>query len=141
MIKNKLHLFQSFSPKQWRWLWSAYWRLWLTLLRIKFKPASWLRQKISFGNRNTIVLPTNSKLALELHEVIRVAARLHFMHAACLPKSLVLVQMLEENGLFAKVYIGVAKCGNGIASHAWVEMDGEMVGEVESVGANFKPLQ
>lgn len=141
MIKNKLHLFQSLSHQQWRWLWSAYWRLWPTLLRIKFKPAGWLRQQISFDNRNAVALPTDSKLALDLYDVIRVAARLHFMSAACLPRSLVLVQMLEQRGLISNVYIGVAKSENGIASHAWVEMDGKMIGEAESVGRSFHSLQ
>lgn len=79
-------------------------------------------------------------MALSLHAAIKLAARLHFMTAACLPRSLVLVQMLEQRGETALVRIGVAKTKQGIASHAWVELDGIMVAEAENVSGDFTLL-
>jgi hypothetical protein len=137
---NKFVYFQSLSADQRRWVWSAYWRLWPTLLRIKFSQADWLKKQIEFSSVQDSIPKTNSVKALDMYESVRLAARLHFMSAECLPRSLVLAAMLNSHGCSAIVRIGVAKANHGIASHAWVEIDGNMVGEVESVSSDFTPL-
>lgn len=82
--------------------------------------------------------------ALELYEAVRLAARAHPIKADCLPKSLVLVRMLEARGFKAQVALGVAKNQSELASHAWVEIFSagawSMVGEPESVTAEFSRL-
>ena len=138
--KNKFDLFQSLSVNQCHWIWSAYWRLWPTLLRIKFSQVSWLKKQIEFSRVKEPIAATDSAMALGIHEAVRLAARLHFLPAECLPRSLVLAAMLNKRGGSSSVRIGVAKTENGIASHAWVELDGKMVGEAESVGNDFRPL-
>lgn len=141
MFKNKVILFQSLSGTQRLWIWFAYWRLWLTLLRIKFNKASWLQGQVEFSGSKVPMPICKSSVALEMYEAVRIAARLHFMSAQCLPKSIVLKNMLRRKGLLAQVRIGVAKTDSGIASHAWVELEGEMVGEAASVSSDFTPLQ
>ena len=49
--------------------------------------------------------------------------------------------MLEQRGETALVRIGVAKTKQGIASHAWVELDGIMVAEAEKCKWGFYPLR
>lgn len=138
--KNKFELIQALSASHYLWVWSAYWRLWLILLRIKFSQASWLTNQIEFSGAKGTIPQTDLVMALDMHEAVRLAARLHFMPAQCLPRSLVLVAMLKKRGSSASVRIGVVKTGREIASHAWVELDGKMVGEAESVGKDFTPL-
>ena len=142
--------FQMLSLRQWLWVWSAYWRLWLTLLRIKFLKADWLWSNVELSALNEkssdIEKPQNAAInsimvmGLALHTAVRIAARLHFMRVSCLPRSLVLVQMLQQRGEAAIVRIGVAKTTQGIASHAWVELGGMMIGEPENVSGDFTPL-
>ncbi len=135
--------FQTLKPKQWWWLWSAYWRLWPVLLRIKFRQGEWLRRKISLNDARRLNLeppPERHTDAVRLHESIRLAARLHFLKADCLPKSIVLADMLVRRSQSAKVFIGVIKTKAGIASHAWVELDGVMLAEPESVESDFTVL-
>jgi len=84
--------------------------------------------KISFANENREV--TANPLAAQhhyfsiMHEAVRVAARLHLFPAAC-------------RGYSAEVFLGVAKSGMRLSSHAWVEVDGHMVAEPESVVEDF----
>jgi len=97
--------------------------------------------KISFANENREV--TANPLAAQhhyfsiMHEAVRVAARLHLFPAACLQRSIVLADMLRARGYSAEVFLGVAKSGMRLSSHAWVEVDGHMVAEPESVVEDF----
>lgn len=72
-----------------------------------------------------------------MHEAVRLAARLHVLSAACLPRSIVLADMLQSRGHPANVLLGVAKSGQALSSHAWVEVDGFLVAEPESVEQDF----
>lgn len=141
LLSSKIKLIQSLSADQWRWVWSAYWLLWPTLLRIKYSPAGWLRQKIELSTSTERVVQTESLVANDMYDAVRFAARLHFIKADCLPKSLVLVQMLTRRHKAALLRIGVAKTAQGISSHAWVELDGKMIGEPGNVGEDFTALK
>ncbi|RBP49645.1 transglutaminase superfamily protein [Arenicella xantha] len=76
-----------------------------------------------------------------MHESVRLAARLHIVSMACLPRSIVLADMLRRQGDRAIVRIGVNKAGVQFVSHAWVEVDGCMVGEPEHVSEQFALLK
>lgn len=78
---------------------------------------------------------------MEMHESVRLAARLLPGHAACLPRSIVLSDMLRRRGYAARVVLGVNKAHGELSSHAWVEVAGVMVGEPETVGAEFSRLK
>ena len=155
MKKNKT--IQHLSIAQWGALWSAYWRLWPMVLRIKFKQfskdTSWITKNITLVNGEASNLSDSAtsqnmstdggqlELARQLHESVRLAARLHFFPAHCLPRSLVLANMLEARDIEAHVYIGVSKKENGFASHAWIEVCEQMVAEPEAVERDFTRLQ
>jgi len=79
-------------------------------------------------------------LSLEVHESVRLASRLHFLPADCLARSIALAGMLQCQSYEAKVFLGVKKGQNSFASHAWVELDGTMLGEPESVKSDFTAL-
>lgn len=82
-------------------------------------------------------------IAEQIKEAVRLAARCHFWRTACLPQSLVLAELLQQRGLAAAVKLGVQKPAGdsgALASHAWVEVDGVLVGEPESVAEDFSQL-
>jgi hypothetical protein len=137
--------FQCFSASQCGWIWVAYWRLWPVLLRIKFKQlfgdVKWLTNKLEIGSRQEASGGSNSIIALKIHESVRLAARLHFHDAQCLAKSIVLADMLNARSLNASVLVGVNKDGQRLTSHAWVEVDGLIVGEPESIQRGFTVLK
>lgn len=139
--------FQRLTVKQWWWLWCAYWCLWPTNLRIKFKQGAWLRSKIYFASaipvagKHSAIEQKRYFDALLMHESVRLAARLHFLPAECLPKSIVLVDMLRRRSYAAEVRIGVSKSAEKLASHAWVEVDGCMLAEPENVVSDFTAIK
>jgi len=163
-----LQSFQKLNAGQWRGLWSAYWRLWPIILRIKLKQGAWLRKKISFidatleSNRaaseetkcesvEPVALASDARTqhftkALELHEAVRLAGRLHFFRTDCLAKSIALADILKCRSHSAKVFIGVSLSNKNnnkkaLASHAWVELNGQMLGEPENVEHDFTVLK
>jgi hypothetical protein len=146
--------FQSLSAYQCWWLWIAYWRLWTVTARLKlkdrFNQQSWLRSKLQYGlaeqpERAQIEdggqLSEQLSRAMEMHEAVRLAARLHFIDLACLPKSIVLADMLNMRGDPATVILGVNKSQGELRSHAWVEVNGQMVSEPENVSVDFNVVE
>lgn len=52
------------------------------------------------------------------------------LHVGCLPRSLVLLQLLAGYGARARLRFGVRRPPvGGLAAHAWIELDGEALGE------------
>ena len=109
----KTKSFQELSVDQWCWMWSAYWRLWPVLLRIKFKQLfngmQWVTSKITIADGQVARRSSNSDVALKMHESVRLAARLHFYDAECLAKSIVLADMLNARRLTASVLLVLTK--------------------------------
>ena len=140
----KYQLFQKLSFNMFGFVWGAYWRLWPVLLRIKYKQffssARWLKRKITIVQNKSSNTTSHSDLAAQMHEAVRLAARMHFLEAECLPKSIVLADMLRARGLHASVVIGVSKENGALASHAWVELGGCIIGESESIHNDFTTL-
>ena len=97
-------------------------------------------KKISLVQNPSFSCISTVSVAAQMHESVRLAARLHFLAAACLPKSLVLADMLSAYGIKAAVVIGVSKNDGRFSSHAWVEIEGQMVVEAESVVDTFTRL-
>jgi len=145
--------FSELNRSQWWWIWLAYWKLWWVQIRLKlFKNQAWLNSQVSTLSASAMpeanyqkakVANTdtpNLEVAEQMHESVRLAARLHIWQTTCLPRSIVLVNMLKTRALDAHVCIGISKVGQQFASHAWVELEGQMVAEPESVQYEFTPL-
>jgi hypothetical protein len=132
--------FQRLSARQWWWVLCAYARLIGVQLRIKLKQHNWLRQKLVDIGVESAIPSSQDPACSALYESVRLAARLQIWATACLPRSIVLADMLISRGWPAKVVLGVAKKGEAIGSHAWVEVNGSMVGEPQSVSAEFVPI-
>lgn len=137
----KFESIQRLSVSQWVWMWSAYWRLVGVQIRIKLKQQQWLKSKITFTKDKTASKSSWNLQAQPLieamHESVRLASRFQICQAACLPRSIVLADMLTKKGLRAAVILGISKCGDALASHAWVEVNGVAVCEPESVAGDF----
>jgi Transglutaminase-like superfamily len=77
-----------------------------------------------------------SEIGREQSRIVRIAAKR--VGATCLPRSIVLARRLRDGGLHPSVRIGVAELPKiGMAAHAWVELNGQPVGEDASSFAPF----
>lgn len=122
-------------------------RLSLMVVQIKFRSIDWFWVKkggsdviISENQINSEKRQANVQVANELHETIRLASRLLPFSCECVPRSLVLRDMLQKKGVVATVYIGVNKVDANLQSHAWVEVYGDAIGENSDVKSLFKPI-
>lgn len=121
-----------------RLLWAAY--------RLRNKSTNWLQRQLSRSviasdAANDINVSIDQQDWLKMHESVRLASRLLPGQLACLPRSLVLAAMLQKRGVSAKLELGVEKQSNTLFSHAWVSVDGKMVGEAQRVASDFNVLQ
>lgn len=147
---------KNLNVTQWGALWRAYWRLWLVQIKIKWGKSGWWLSKVQLKENAQDNAPIDdrpdkhnglSKDADQLFELVRLAARMHLWQTACLPKSIVLADMLNvkhgENR--ALVVLGVQRLDAGktdrpIAGHAWVELNGVIIGEPGSIGEQFTKI-
>ena len=145
-----LQVFQRLKVGQWLWVIEAYWRLWSIVLRIKVKQQRWLLSQFNSVDRADTMNCSQYRKANDMHESVRIAARLHFMPSECLPRSIALRQMLRARSYDAELILGVVVPEQTtqidvitnplISSHAWVEVAGMVVGEAKSVIDNFNKI-
>ena len=50
-----------------------------------------------------------------------------WMKALCLPRALAAQAMLRRRGIASKLCLGVARAGEGLAAHAWIEMGAQVI--------------
>ncbi len=67
--------------------------------------------------------------------MVLAAARHSPMRVTCLERSLALWWLLARRGIATRLRIGARKSGENFEAHAWVERNGEAIGEPE--GAHF----
>lgn len=79
-------------------------------------------------------------LAIEMAEVVEVAARRRLISATCLRRSLVLWYLLRKEGIDSNLRFGVQKAGTKIMGHAWVEIDGSVINDDENIIKKFTPM-
>lgn len=132
------------SLEQWFWGLEASLRLFVTRFRLHYFKPTWLQHKIQFSQSQLNDFSTVGQLVptqvIAMHESVRLAARVQPGNVACLPRSLVLADMLQARDMPGKVVIGVAKQGDQFASHAWVELDNRIVAEPERIAHDFNQL-
>lgn len=71
---------------------------------------------------------------------VEVASRRHILRTRCLHRSLVLHRWLLRDGLPSQLRIGVRKDDGSLRAHAWVELDGQIVGDSGAHVARFTAL-
>ncbi len=60
--------------------------------------------------------------------LVEIAGRCTWPRPSCLAKAFVATSLLERRGRAAQLVVGVAKTGDLIEGHAWVECEGAAVG-------------
>lgn len=139
-FRPKARLVRQLSATDWQALFEA-WRL-LFFYYLALYMLSYERLLSMTGLRadGTPDLTRDLKSAQELRRLIQIASRLHFLPMTCLAKSLVLQKMLSKRNIPSLVRIGVQKVKGAMFAHAWVEVNGEPVSEVDDVRQKFTIL-
>jgi transglutaminase superfamily protein len=72
--------------------------------------------------------------------VLAASRRLH-ARSTCLERSLTLWWLLARHGITSHVRIGARKTGEKFEAHAWVERNGEAVGEPEGTHLHYSAFE
>jgi len=75
--------------------------------------------------------------AKRLAQLVDIASRRGPYNATCLRQSLVLWWLLRRRGLAAELRIGVAKEGEQVRAHAWVEFAGRVINDRATVADDY----
>ena len=75
--------------------------------------------------------------AKRLAQLVDIASRRGPYNATCLRQSLVLWWLLRRRGLAAELRIGVAKEGEQVRAHAWVELAGRVINDRATVANDY----
>lgn len=123
------------------WVTEAYFKMILINRRLKKRDNSWLKSAICSDHIRAHEGDLSSEqraLVRGIHFAVQRAARFQLTKSDCMPRSLVLRDMLQRRSIPAELKLGVQKGESGLASHAWVEVLGEKIGEPD--GSNFHPI-
>ena len=135
---HRLHLARELSLSDWLALAEAWWALLFFHWRLRWESFERLAQTAVPGVKSAemchdetgVVISSRLAVAQRLHRLVGWASHLHLLWMTCLPQSLALRWMLSRRGITSDLKIGAMKTRIGIHAHAWVEIEGEMIGDV-----------
>jgi hypothetical protein len=139
-FRYKLQTASELSLLDWLFLIEAWWGLLGFYLAIRL---------VSFDRLEAFTHVTTKKKkapsgalawAWGRQRLVSLAARLHLLSMTCLPRALTLRWMLGRNGIPAQLCLGMNRSSTGLLAHAWVEMEGQAIGEPEDISDRFKIL-
>jgi hypothetical protein len=119
----------------------AFTRAWVLLLAVDLG-----LRAFSFARLERWLAPTPADRASDEKEVGRLvwaaaaAARHHLYPMRCVPRALTLRWLLGRHGIPSELKIGVLRQAGTLAAHAWVERDGQAIGEPAGIEERFAPL-
>ena len=72
--------------------------------------------------------------AVRVTHTVELAGNMRWMQAECLPRALAAQAMLRRRGIASRLCFGVARDGDALAAHAWVELGQQIL-----VGGGDRP--
>ena len=121
--------------------WGVFAQAWIWLLRtdlaLRVQPFPLVRDWATAGAPGKAVSATESR---RVERLVDCAARHHLYPMRCLRRALVLQRLLWQRGIATELRLGVAREGEALNAHAWLERDGRPLGEPGDVAQRFAPL-
>jgi hypothetical protein len=140
-IRHKLQAAGRLSPGEWLGLAEAWWVLLGFNLALRRVSLERLERFTRPRPGKIAEVPDAVAWAWQSERVIRMAAGLHLLRMTCLHRALTLRWRLSRGGLASQLCIGVNRTATGRYAHAWVEMEGESIGESEDIAERFTTLR
>ena len=99
------------------------------------------RNEDTVPSRNSLPDSQASDRAHALGTAIRRAAKYGLFRPACLVRAIALRHMLGAAGIRgAVIRVGVKQAEEGMVAHAWVELDGDVIGDSVAHVREYAPL-
>ena len=139
-LKRKALLARQLSLGDWLLLAQAWWVLLGFWLALRWASYERLHELASSNPDVMIVASSSLDSAERLYRLVGMASNLHFLPMTCLVKATTLCWMLSIRGIPAQLRIGANKDASGIRAHAWVEIQGRIIGESQGITESFRVL-
>jgi hypothetical protein len=140
-FRHKLHTARLLALADWLILAEAWWALFGFYLALRWVSYDRLEAFTSLATNKSTPVPDVLARARQRLGLVSLAAHFHLLPMTCLPRALTLRWLLSRDGIPAELRIGVNKTPAGMYSHAWVELDGQPIGEPQDIPDRFKILQ
>lgn len=111
-------------------------------LSLRVLPFGWLQRLTAVAWKGAEdphadqALPTVQRL----QRLVGIAGRYHLHPMRCLQRALVLQWLLGRRSIRAELRIGARTEAGRLYAHAWLEHDGQPVGEPQGIANRFAPL-
>ena len=137
-LKHKTDIARQLSLQDWLMLAQAWWALLGFSALLHFYGFDQLANS-SRGESGRVsnALLFSERIAL----LVELASRLHLLPMTCLTQSLALRWMLGRRGIPAQIKIGLHKNVLPVQAHAWVEVNGQALGETSKIMGRFTVLE
>lgn len=138
--RRRLRKAAELSTGAW-WLLLRAWLL-LPVMSIGMRAVGYPRLHAWAGRVRPVTPPAQAvERAGQLGLLVKMAAARHFGKFACLPRSLTLLRLLGQQGIEAKLKLGVRREDGRVEGHAWVEFDGTAINEPGDPDQDFGLLR
>jgi hypothetical protein len=137
---QKLRRASHFSQSEWRYLAQAW--FWLLFFDIGLRTRGFSTlQQYAAKMRPTDEAPARTQALIQaLNTAVERARHHHIFPMTCLRRSLALQKMLANHGIAATLKIGVQKTDGGLVAHAWIEAQGQRIGEPERITEDYRVI-
>ena len=139
---RKLRSASRLSPADWLLFIQAW--VWLLLfdLELRIRPFPYLQ---TFAARLTpLPPPSPAQIASLIRRLMAAVDRARYNHLypmTCLRRALTLQKLLAKRGIPVELKIGVRKQDGQLSAHAWLEYQGQPLGEAETITEKFAAFQ
>ena len=128
----------TLSIAEWRELFQAQWALLVAQGKLRREPVGSLATPATAAKDSD---PRRLAEARRLALAVMRAARFGVFRPQCLVRSMALSRMLADRGIDgAVVRVGVRRASGQFLAHAWVELGGETLADVDEHVGSFVPL-
>lgn len=132
----------SLGVREWRELWRAQWALILAQRLVSKRAPGQLtgRASTAAGPQHAQGAEARSR-ARALGDAVRRAAKYGIFRPACLVQAIAIQRLLAADGIQgAIIKVGVKQAEEGMEAHAWVELEGDVIGDTLAHVREFAPL-
>jgi hypothetical protein len=114
---------------------------WSLKLRGYGKTFTSLQSRVQFQAKGTETSTESREKVQVTCRMVRAAVRYSLAQYTCLEESLALWYLLREQGIPARLRIGVRKEKEQFEAHAWVELRGEALNQLEELHRHYAAFE
>ena len=131
----------SLGGRDWRDLWRAQWALIVAQRLVRQRaPGQLTARNEGTPTSRAAALPATER-AHALGAAVRRVAKYGVFRPACLVRAIALRRTLDADGIRgAIIRVGVKQSEEGMVAHAWVELDGDVIGDSVAHVREYSPL-